>query len=185
MWHLRRGLHQVCCVLGTIRTVHSYVDRKRTVISVAETRPVSIGHLIPLHHEVKFFIDFTVFCFCSRSQYVLILVWFGAVRADITIFVFFLAQDLYNVVVRSAFMRFVVFRVFEQDFVHIRTGILEQFVCAIEDYQGDLAIAKNAQFVRFFHQAELPFRKSNLPVTLIRDSRYLDFLTTHGWRSNG
>ena len=40
---------------------------------------------------------------------------------------------LHDIVVRATLVWFVVFGVFEQDFVHVRRGVLEQFVGRIED----------------------------------------------------
>ena len=67
-----------------------------------------------------------------------------------------------NVVVRLVFVRFAVFGVLQQDFVHVRARVLKKFARRIEDDQGDFAVAQDAQFVRFLHQAELAFRKRYL-----------------------
>lgn len=67
-----------------------------------------------------------------------------------------------NVFVGQGFMWLIVFGIFEEDLVHIRAGILVQFVAAAEDYEGDLAIAQHRQFVRLLHHAEFSFVECNL-----------------------
>lgn len=47
---------------------------------------------------------------------------------------------LYNVRVGSALVGLVVLCVFQQHFVHVCAGILEQFVRAVENDEGDLAV---------------------------------------------
>lgn len=64
-------------------------------------------------------------------------------------------------------MRLIVFSVFEKYFVHICRGVLVQFVGRTKDNQSDFAIAKNAQFVSFFHDAKLAFIEGNLRETSV------------------
>ena len=71
-------------------------------------------------------------------------------------------MHLYNVVISSGLMRFVIFGVLEQHFVHVGRGVLEQFVRAAEDDQGDLAVAQHRQLVRLLHQTELALGKGHL-----------------------
>ena len=59
-------------------------------------------------------------------------------------------------------MGLVVLCVFEQDLVHVGAGVLEQLVGAVEDDQGDLAVAQHAQLVGLLHQAKLSLCKRNL-----------------------
>lgn len=47
---------------------------------------------------------------------------------------------LYNVRVGSALVGLVVLRVFQQHFVHVCAGVLEQFVRAVENDEGDLTV---------------------------------------------
>lgn len=47
---------------------------------------------------------------------------------------------LHDVRVSSALMGFVVLRVFQQHFVHVRAGVLEQFVGAVENDEGYLTV---------------------------------------------
>lgn len=48
---------------------------------------------------------------------------------------------LYDVWVGSALVRFVILGVFQQNFVHVCAGILEQLVRAVENDEGDLTVA--------------------------------------------
>ena len=59
-------------------------------------------------------------------------------------------------------MRLVVLGVFEQALVHVGAGVLEQLVGAVEDDEGDLAVAQHAQLIRLLHEAELALRERNL-----------------------
>ena len=71
-------------------------------------------------------------------------------------------SNLYDVVVSSRFMRLVIFRVFEQHFVHVGGGVLEKLVGAAEDDEGDLAIAQHRQLVGFLHQTEFALGERHL-----------------------
>ena len=55
--------------------------------------------------------------------------------------------------------------VLEQHAAHVRAGVLEQLVGVVEDDQRDLAVAQNAQLVRFLHQPELALRERHLRAT--------------------
>lgn len=59
-------------------------------------------------------------------------------------------------------MGLVVLGVLQQDFVHVRAGVLEQLVGAVEDDEGYFTVAENAQLVGLLHQAELPLHESHL-----------------------
>ena len=59
-------------------------------------------------------------------------------------------------------MRLVIFRVFEQHFVHVGGGVLEKLVGAAEDDEGDLAIAQHRQLVGFLHQTEFALGERHL-----------------------
>lgn len=59
-------------------------------------------------------------------------------------------------------MRLVVLGVFEQDLVHVGTGILEQLVGVVEDDQGDLAVTQHTQLVGLLHQAKLSLCEGHL-----------------------
>ena len=71
-------------------------------------------------------------------------------------------SNLDDVTVGPALVWFIVLGVFEKHFVHVGRGILEQFVCAVEDDEGDFAVAQDAQFVCLLHEAEFPFGESHL-----------------------
>lgn len=77
-------------------------------------------------------------------------------------------------------MWFVILCVLQQNFVHIGTSVLIELVAAAEDYERDFAVAQYGQFVSFLHHAELAFVEGDLPIPLVCNPRYLDFLATHG-----
>ena len=52
--------------------------------------------------------------------------------------------------------------IFEQNFVHVWAGVLEQFVVRVEDDDGDLAVAEDGQLVRLLHQTKLALCKRHL-----------------------
>lgn len=64
--------------------------------------------------------------------------------------------------VGTALVRFAVFCVLQQDFVHVGAGVLKETVCAVEDDESDLAVAQHAQLVRLFHQTEFALGKCHL-----------------------
>lgn len=72
------------------------------------------------------------------------------------------SSHLYDVVVSSRLMRLVIFGVFEQHFVHVGGGVLEQLVGAAEDDQSDLAVAQHRQLVGFLHQTEFALGERHL-----------------------
>lgn len=69
---------------------------------------------------------------------------------------------LNNVCISPALVGLVVLCVFEQDFVHVGAGILEQLVGMVEDDQSDLAVTQYTQLVGFLHQAKLSLRERHL-----------------------
>ncbi len=69
---------------------------------------------------------------------------------------------LNNVRVGPALVWLIVLSVFEQHFVHICAGILEQLVSTVEDDEGDLAVTQHAQLIGFLHQAKLSLCKRHL-----------------------
>lgn len=73
-----------------------------------------------------------------------------------------MALYLDDVGVGPALVRLVVLGVLEQDLVHVGAGVLEQLVGVVEDDEGDLAVAQDAQLVRLLHQAELPLGERHL-----------------------
>ena len=52
--------------------------------------------------------------------------------------------------------------VLEENLVHIRAGVLEQFVVAVEDDDCDLAVTEHGQLVGLLHQAELSLGEGHL-----------------------
>ena len=75
---------------------------------------------------------------------------------------FFSFTYIHDVGVGSALVGLVVFGVFEQNFVHVGAGVLKQLVGAVEDDEGDLAVAQHAQLVRLLHQTELALGECHL-----------------------
>ena len=76
-------------------------------------------------------------------------------------------------------MRFVVLGVFEEDFVHVGGGVLEQFVAAAEDDEGDLAVAQHRQLVGLLHQPEFAFGERHLQVSSIVHLHYYLIMPRH------
>ena len=72
---------------------------------------------------------------------------------------------LHDVRVRPALVRFVVLRVLEQHLVHVRAGVLEQLVGAVENDQRDLTVTQHAQLVCLLHQPEFPLCKRHLEAS--------------------
>lgn len=137
--------------------------------------------LIALHHHLKFFVNFVVFSLGPRRQSVIggVDILTGTVGTTTAVLVLFLVQCLYNVVVSSRLMRLVIFGVFEQHFVHVCGGVLEQLVGAAEDDQSDLAVAQHRQLVGFLHQTELALGECHLSVSFVGDARNLNFFPSH------
>jgi len=77
-------------------------------------------------------------------------------------------------------MWLVVLSILEKHLIHIRAGILIEFVAAAENDEGNLAVTQDRQLVRFLHYSKFAFVKSYLSIPFIRDSGYLYFFTTHG-----
>ena len=69
--------------------------------------------------------------------------------------------------------------IFEKDLVHVCGGVLEELVVRVEDDDGDLAVAEDAQLVGLLHEAELPLREGHLTVTLVGDPGNRNLLTSH------
>ena len=71
-------------------------------------------------------------------------------------------SHLQNVFVGLADNGVIVFSVLEQDFVHVRAGILIQLVIAGEDDKGNLTVAQHRQLVCLLHQAKFALRERHL-----------------------
>ena len=69
---------------------------------------------------------------------------------------------LQDVRVGAALVGLAVLCVFQQHLVHVGAGVLEEAVGAVEDDEGDLAVAQHAQLVRLLHQAELALGEGHL-----------------------
>ncbi|RUP45001.1 hypothetical protein BC936DRAFT_148747 [Jimgerdemannia flammicorona] len=66
------------------------------------------------------------------------------------------------IMIAPAFVRFIILGVFQQNFVHICARVLDEFVVGVEDDERDLAVAKNAEFIRLLHQTEFSLQEGNL-----------------------
>ena len=69
---------------------------------------------------------------------------------------------LHDVRVRPALVRLVVLGVLEQHLVHVRAGVLEQLVGAVENDQRNLTVTQHAQLVCLLHQPKFPLCKRHL-----------------------
>lgn len=69
---------------------------------------------------------------------------------------------LEDVGVGAALVGLAVLRVLEQHAVHVRAGVLEEAIGAVEDDEGDLTVAEHAQLIGLLHQPELPLSKRHL-----------------------
>ena len=49
----------------------------------------------------------------------------------------------------------------------------------VEDDDGDLAVAQDAQLVGLLHEAELSLGEGHLTISLVANARYLDLLAAH------
>lgn len=72
------------------------------------------------------------------------------------------AGYLNDVCVGPAFVRLIVLCVFEQHFVHVSAGILEELVWVIENDEGDLAVTQHTELIGFLHQTKLSFGEGYL-----------------------
>lgn len=70
-----------------------------------------------------------------------------------------------DVFVCSAFVWLIILRVLEQNFIHVSTSVLEQFIGTVENNQGNLAVAQYTQLISFLHQAKLSLCKRHLQNT--------------------
>ena len=67
-----------------------------------------------------------------------------------------------DILVGEGLVGLVVFRVLEEDLVHVSAGVLVQLVARAEDDQRDLAVAQHGQLVSLLHHAKLPFVECDL-----------------------
>ena len=72
------------------------------------------------------------------------------------------AAHLDDVSIGAALMGLVVLRVLEQHLVHVRAGVLEQLVGAVENDQRNLTVTQHAQLVCLLHQPKFPLCKRHL-----------------------
>jgi len=52
--------------------------------------------------------------------------------------------------------------VFQQNFIHVSAGILEQTISAVEDDEGDLTVTEHTQLISLLHQTKLTFGEGHL-----------------------
>ena len=67
-----------------------------------------------------------------------------------------------NVFIGQRLVGFVVLGIFEKYLVHVRAGVLIEFVARAEDYEGYLAVAEDGKLVSLFHHSEFTFVERNL-----------------------
>ena len=84
-----------------------------------------------------------------------------------------------DVHIRARLVRLVVFRVFQENFVHVGRCVLKEPIVAVEDHQSYFAAAQHRQLVGLLHQAELALGERHLPGSLVVDSRDVDLLPAH------
>ena len=72
-------------------------------------------------------------------------------------------------------MRLVIFRIFEQHFVHIGGSVLEKLVGAAEDDESNFTIAQHRQLIGFLHQTEFALGERHLVAAATTQS------ASRGW----
>lgn len=125
MCHLGAALHHAGIVVGPY---DGHRHRQRVAVPRHVDPPARRQLLVPLHHDLKVFVDLVVLGFGARRQRVAVL-RFGRIRRHGAIFVLLLD----NVLVRQRFVRLVILGVLQQDLVHVGARVLVQLVGAAED----------------------------------------------------
>lgn len=69
---------------------------------------------------------------------------------------------LQYVIVGAALMRLAVLSVFEEHFVHVSAGVLEETIGAVEDDESNFTVTQHTQFVGLFHQAKFTLGERHL-----------------------
>ena len=59
-------------------------------------------------------------------------------------------------------MRLIVLGVFEENFVHVRAGVLEKLVRTVEYDESYLAVTQHRQLISFLHQTKLSLGEGDL-----------------------
>lgn len=59
-------------------------------------------------------------------------------------------------------MRLAVLSVFEEHFVHVSAGILEETIGAVEDDESNFTVTQHTQLIGLFHQAKLSLGECHL-----------------------
>lgn len=75
---------------------------------------------------------------------------------------FVCVRYLNDVCIGPAFVWLIVLCVFEEHFVHVSAGILEELVWVIENNEGNLTVTQHTELVGFLHQTKLPFSEGHL-----------------------
>lgn len=69
---------------------------------------------------------------------------------------------LQYVTVCAALVRLAVLGVFQEHFVHISAGVLEETIGAIEDDESNFTVTQHTQLVGLFHQSKLALGERHL-----------------------
>lgn len=131
MCHLGAALHHAGIVVGPD---DRHRNRQGVTVSGHIHPPAGRQLLVPLHHDLKVFVDLVVLGFGARRERIAVF-RFRRIGRHGAIFVLLLCVylQLDNVLVRQRFVRLVILGVLQQDLVHVGARVLVQFVGAAED----------------------------------------------------
>lgn len=125
MCHLGAALHHAGIVVGPD---DRHRNRQGVTVSGHIHPPAGRQLLVPLHHDLKVFVDLVVLGFGARCERIAVF-RFRRIGRHGAIFVLLLD----NVLVRQRFVRLVILGVLQQDLVHVGASVLVQLVGAAED----------------------------------------------------
>lgn len=125
MCHLGAALHHAGIVVGPN---DRHRNRQGVTVSGHIHPPAGRQLLVPLHHDLKVFVDLVVLGFGARRERIAVF-RFRRIGRHGAIFVLLLD----NVLVRQRFVRLVILGVLQQDLVHVGARVLVQLVGAAED----------------------------------------------------
>lgn len=125
MCHLGAALHHAGIVVGPD---DRHRNRQGVTVSGHIHPPAGRQLLVPLHHDLKVFVDLVVLGFGARRERIAVF-RFRRIGRHGAIFVLLLD----NVLVRQRFVRLVILGVLQQDLVHVGARVLVQLVGAAED----------------------------------------------------
>lgn len=82
---------------------------------------------------------------------------------------------LQYVIVGAALVRLAVLSVFEEHFVHVSAGVLEEAIGTVEDDEGNFTVTQHTQLVGLFHQAKFTLGERHLEKPQTRRSESTSF----------